>query len=429
MYRLGLALSEFTGHGKIVVGMDARTSSEMLARSFTAGALAGGSEVVELGLVPSPCLAFATRALGASAGAIITASHNPPPDNGIAFYHADGSEFTLEDNLAIEELVLDREPSKASWDNIKKTSQVGVIPRYLEAIASKIRLGGRKPKVVVDCANGAASHVTPLLLRRLGCRVLTLNCHPDGFFPGRPPEPQPWNLGDLMKVVRAVGADLGIAHDGDADRVAIVDENGGFIKHDALIALFAEQAVRRSRGGVVVTSVNTSKAIEEVVARAGGTTVRVPLGRFTEEMRKLNACFAGEPGKLVFLEHGPWADGIFTAAKVVELVSREAKSVSQIFAERVPDYPFYQEDLRCPHERKAAFMEHMRAHMLRAFTDVSRTIDVDGLRLEFADGSWVLARVSGTEPKARVVVEASSPERLSELKRLVVEEARRFLAA
>ncbi len=428
LFRLGLALAEYCGRSTVVVGWDTRTSSEMLARSFTAGALAGGAEVIEIGLVPSPCVAFATRTLKADAGAMITASHNPPPDNGIAFYHGDGSEFTSEDELAIEELVLDRQPQRADWKSIKRVSRIAMVSEYIDAMANEVQVE-RGLRVVVDCANGAASYVTPLLLRMLGCQVIALNAHPDGHFPGRPPEPQPWNLKDLMRVVRAVGADLGIAHDGDADRVAAVNERGEFIKHDALIALFAEQVASRAGGGTVVTSVNTSLAIEEVVERTGGRVIRVPLGRFTEEMRKHNACFAGEPGKLVFLDHGPWADGVFTAAKLVELVASESKPVSQIFAERVPDYPFYHEDFRCPNEQKQRFMEHMRRYLLNTFSDVARMIDVDGLRLEFRDRSWVLVRVSGTEPKARVVVEARSQQRLEELKQLVVGEAKRFLSS
>ncbi|MEM3402687.1 MAG: phosphoglucosamine mutase [Candidatus Hadarchaeales archaeon] len=426
MLRLGLAISRKTNRGKIVVGRDARTSGEMLLRAFTAGALSGGSDVVEIGIVPSPCLAFTTRRLGASAGAMITASHNPPPDNGIAFYHGDGREFTSEDEIEMERLVLDEQPQPASWDSIGNLHFHSAIPPYIEAIKNQVKVE-REIKVVVDCANGAASQVTPVLLRELGCKVVTINSHHDGHFPGRPPEPQPWNLTDLMRVVKDVGADLGIAHDGDADRVAAVDEKGNFIKHDALIAIFAEEAVRKSRGGVVVTSVNTSVAIEEVVARAGGKTVRTGLGRFTEEMFKHGACFAGEPGKLVFREFGDWADGILGAAKLVELVTKAGKPISEIFRERVPDYPMFHQDLRCPDDRKREFMVGMKKYLLEKITDVKDILEVDGLRIHRRDGSWVLARVSGTEPKARVMAEARSQEELEELKVVLLEGVKKYI--
>jgi len=424
--RLGRALAEHVGGKKVVVGRDARTSGEMLSRALTAGLLSGGSDVVEIGVAPSPCLAFTTKALGAGAGAMMTASHNPPTDNGMVFYHGDGAEFLPEDELALEEMVLDREPRRASWNSLGEAQVYDAAPPFIEAIKKLVKVK-RPLKVVVDCSNGAASSVTPILLRELGCKVVTLNAHLDGHFPGRPSEPQPWNLGDLMRTVREIDADLGIAHDGDADRVAAVDERGNFVKHDALIALFAEQVVEAKGGGTVVTSVNTSVSIEEVVARAGGKTVRTGLGRFTEEMLKHNACFAGEPGKLVFLEFGPWADGVLSAAKLVELISSELMPFSEILAESVPDYPLFHQDLACPDENKQRFMEGMRQYIQENVGDVREVLDVDGIRVNRNDGSWVLARVSGTEPKARVMVEARSASELKQLKKIVLEGVRKFL--
>ncbi|MDI6883883.1 MAG: phosphoglucosamine mutase [Hadesarchaea archaeon] len=426
MLKLGGALADYIGRGKVVVGRDVRTSGEMLTCAFTAGLLSGGSDVIDIGIAPSPCIAFTVRALGASAGAVITASHNPPPDNGIAFYRSDGTEFLLEGELAIEEIVLGQGPKRASWDAIGHVQHHNAIAPYLAAIKRSVKVK-RGLKVVVDCANGAGSLVTPQLLRELGCKVVTLNSHLDGHFPGRPSEPQPWNLGDLMRTVREVGADLGLAHDGDADRIAAVDERGNFVKHDALIALFAERAVMASKGGSVVTSVNTTAAIEEVVAGAGGKTFRTGLGNFTAAMLEHKACFAGEPGKLVFLEFGPWADGIFAAAKLIELVSADRKPLSKILAERVPDFPMYHEDFACPDERKAEFMRGMREYILKNVDEVRDVLDVDGVRVNRKNGSWILVRVSGTEPKARLVVEGRTKEELERLKKIGLEGVRRFL--
>ncbi|MEW6593227.1 MAG: phosphoglucosamine mutase, partial [Candidatus Hadarchaeota archaeon] len=297
---------------------------------------------------------------------------------------------------------------------------------YIKAIKSQVK-AGRELKVVVDCSNGAASPITPMIIRELGCKVVTLNSHFDGHFPGRPSEPQPWNLGDLMSVVKEVGADLGLAHDGDADRVAAVDERGKFVKHDALIALFAELAVKRNHGGTVVTSVNTSVAINEVVARAGGRTVRTGLGCFTEVMLEHKACFAGEPGKLVFMEFGPWADGVLSAAKLVEIISSDGRKFSEILADRVPDYPMFHQDFHCPDEKKREFMQGMRDYITQNVGEVKDVLDVDGLRMNRENGSWVLVRVSGTEPKARLVVEGRDIEELERLKRIGLEGVRKFL--
>jgi len=424
--RLGRALAEHVKGKKVVVGRDARTSGEMLSKALTAGLISGGSDVVDLGVVPSPCLAFTTRVLGAGAGAMMTASHNPPTDNGMVFYHGDGTEFLPEDELALEEMVLDREPRRVGWNSLGELQTYDANPPFIEAIKKLVNVK-RQLKVVVDCSNGAASMVTPILLRELGCKVVTLNAHLDGHFPGRPSEPQPWNLGDLMHTVKEIGADLGIAHDGDADRVAAVDEKGNFVKHDALIALFAEKVVEAKGGGTVVTSVNTSVSIEEVVARAGGKTFRTGLGRFTEEMLKHDACFAGEPGKLVFLEFGPWADGVLSAAKLVELLSSELMSFSEILAVTVPDHPMFHQDFACPDEKKQKFMEGMRRHILENVGDVRDILEIDGIRINRNNGSWVLARVSGTEPKARVVVEARDAAELEQLKKVALEGVHKFL--
>ncbi len=343
MLRIGGALAEYVDGGDVVVGRDTRTSGEMLSRAFIAGLISGGSDVVEIGVAPSP------------------------------------------------------------------------VNSYLAAIKKLVKVKGGL-KVVIDCANGAASPVTPRLLRELGCRVVTLNAHPDGHFPGRRPETQPWNLLDLMYAVREVNADIGLAHDGDADRIAVIDEQGNFVKHDSVIALFAGLAVENSPGGTVVTSINTSVAIDEVVARAGGKTVRTALGGFTEAMLEHNACFAAEPGKLVFLDHGPWADGVIAAAKLVELVSSKGEPISKIIADSVPDYPMYSQDFECPDDIKEDFMREVRTHLLANLDEIQESVDIDGLRVNRNNGSWVLIRVSGTEPKARFVVEGRDQAELERLR-------------
>jgi len=426
MLKLGQAVASYVGEGKIIVGWDARTSSEMLQHAFVAGVLAGGCDVIDVGLVPSPCVAFTVREFGAKAGAIITASHNPPTDNGVALYRSDGMEFLPEEELKLEELIFEGQLKRASWDSLGSVQHHDAIPRYLEAIkrAVKVRRGF---KVVVDCANGVGAVATPLLLRELGCKVTTLNSHLDGHFPGHPSEPQPWNLNDLMLTVREVGADLGIAHDGDADRVAMVDERGNFVKHDALIALFAKLAVGAKGGGAIVTSINTSVAIEEVVSQAGGKTFRTALGNYSAAILEHGACFAGEPGKLIFPEFGPWADGVLVAAKLLEVMSLQRKPLSKIFAANVPDYPMYFEDFKCPEEQKEDFMRGIRKYLQENVSGVRDVLDIDGVRVNRKNGSWVLIRVSGTEPKARLVVEGRTKAEFKTLKEVGLRGVREFL--
>lgn len=427
MLKLGASLANYVGEGKIVVGRDTRTSGEMLQQAFTTGALSAGCDVIDIGLAPSPCVAFTTRELGASAGAIITASHNPPPDNGAAFYRSNGMEFLPEEELAVEKILLGGKAKQASWDSLGKVQRCpDAIPLYMRAIKQSVRVK-RGFKVVLDCANGAGAVVTPYLLRELGCKVITLNSNPDGHFPGHPSEPQPWNLEDLMRTVRELGADIGLAHDGDADRVAAIDERGEFVKHDALIALFAERVLKAKGGGTAVTSIDTSSGIEEVVARAGGKTVRTVLGNIHAAMHEHGAIFAGEPGKLIFLDYGPWMDGVLAAAKLLEVMSLERKPLSEIVAAHVPDYPMHRENFACPEEKKAGFMKNMRKYLLDKVSDVRDTLDIDGLRVNRKNGSWILIRVSGTEPKARMVLEGRTKKEVSELRRIGREGIKKFL--
>ncbi|MCK4300437.1 MAG: phosphoglucosamine mutase, partial [Planctomycetes bacterium] len=221
VFKLGLALANYVKGGKVVIARDSRTSGEMLQHAATAGLLSGGCDAVDIGMVPVPCMAFTTRALEAKAGVMITASHNPPSDNGIKFHNPDGLEYLPEQDSKIEALFFKGKFARVGWDVVGTSREYSdAVRRYVGEIAGSLEV---KPglKVVVDCASGATSEVTPLLLRELGCRVTTINSNPDGRFPGRPPEPQPWNLEDLMRTVREVKADVGFAHDGDGDRVAV----------------------------------------------------------------------------------------------------------------------------------------------------------------------------------------------------------------
>lgn len=199
------------------------------------------------------------------------------------------------------------------------------------------------------------------------------------------------------------------------------------MKHDALIALFAKRVVKPRGGKTVVTSVNTSIAIEEVVAKAGGQTFRTALGNYSVAMLEHDACFAGEPGKLIFPEFGPWADGALAAAKLLEVMSLERKPLSKIFSAEVPDYPMHFEDFACPEERKAGFMQGIRKYLLENVSEVRDVLDIDGIRVNRKDGSWVLVRVSGTEPKARLVVEGRTREELEQLKKIGLQAVHKFL--
>ncbi len=252
-FKVGLAVGGI--YHSVVVGSDTRTSSSALKHTLISGVLAGGGGCFDVGVLPTPTLALAAR--GFRAGVMITASHNPPQYNGIKLLNPDGSAFDAAQCAQIEELVLGDLAAAAPWNSIKESGLLsGALEEHIRRIQRDFPEGLRL-KVVVDGGCGAAYQITPDLFGRLGCRVVTMNCYPSGFFP-RVAEPTEQSLKELARAVSRHRADLGIAHDGDADRMMAVDERGRFIPGDKLLILFA----RELGAGEVVTTVDASMSIE-----------------------------------------------------------------------------------------------------------------------------------------------------------------------
>jgi len=322
---VGLAVGKV--YGNVIVGSDTRTSSEAMKHALVSGLLAAGSRGCDGGVMPTPTLALAAREF--DAGTMITASHNPPEYNGIKLLNPDGSAFGSAQQKQVEEMILDDSLSVARWDKIKSSSiYKGAVDRHIEHILRDFP-GGLELKVVLDCGCGAASVVTPYLLRKLGCEVVTLNCYPSGFFP-HAIEPAESNLGDLMRVTREFGADLGIAHDGDGDRMMAVDEKSRFIPGDKLLALFAQEMAAKE----VVTTIDASMTIDEM----GFSVTRTRVGdTYVSEELKKGGDFGGEPsGSWVFPDISLCPDGIYAAAQLVAIAGRQ--KLSQL-VDNIPRYP------------------------------------------------------------------------------------------
>ncbi len=392
--KVGLAVG--TVYSSVVVGSDTRTSSEAMKHALISGLLAAGSRSGDAGVIPTPTLAFATREF--DAGVMITASHNPPEYNGIKLLNPDGSAFDSCQRQQIEEMILDDFLSAALWDKIKSSSIYGgAVERHIEHILRDFP-GRLKLKVVLDCGCGAASVITPYLLRKLGCEVVALNCYPSGFFP-HAIEPTESNLGDLMRATREFGADLGIAHDGDGDRMMAVDDKGRFIPGDKLLALFA-QAVGAKE---VVTTIDASMVIDEMGFNV--TRTRVGDNYVSEEVKK-GGDFGGEPsGNWVFPDISLCPDGIYAAARLVTMAGRQ--KLSQL-VDSIPRYPL----LRGSISSEGVAMSKLE-RQLKAMEPLSVS-NIDGIKLSFEDG-WLLIRASGTEPKIRVTTEAKSEARVRQL--------------
>ncbi len=400
---LGLALAtHLGGKGSVVLGKDPRTSSNMLESCLISGLLSGGCDVKRLGIVPTPAVSFAVRRLNAKAGVMITASHNPPEYNGIKFWGSDGIAYAPEQEGAIERIYFDKRMKPAAWDRIGKVGAVDVLPSYIDELEGAVKLK-RGHKVVVDCGNGAGSLVTPYLLRKLGCEVVTLNSQLDGFFPGRGLEPSPENLGELCKIVKSLGADVGIAHDGDADRIAAVDEKGRVAEPDKLLALISAHRARK-KGDIVVTTVDASGTVDECVSAKKGKVIRTKVGDVSvaAEIRKRRAIFGGEPcGAWIFPEVHLVPDGPLAAAKLLELLDLTGRRLSELLDE-LPEHPTVRKKIACPNEKKETAMKKFKARLRREFKGISNVLTIDGIRFSFRDGSWALVRPSGTEPYIRV---------------------------
>jgi phosphoglucosamine mutase len=346
--------------------------------------------------VSTPTLAYAARNF--HCGIMITASHNPPEYNGIKFFNPDGASFGTAQMNDIEKHFFDKDFKTAGWESIKNSNRYpNAVEEHIDGILGSIEK--MKLKVVVDCGCGAASTITPYLFRKLGCKVTTLNSQPDGFFPGRNSEPSLENLSSLMKAVEASSADLGIAHDGDADRMVAVDEMGNYVGGDSLLALFAKHEVKKS----IVVPVNASMVIDKMVGDAEVIRTKVGDVFISETIKKHNADFGGEPsGTWVFPGFSLCPDGIFAAARLAELVSKEPLS-SQVVS--LPKYPREKGTITCPNERKVDVTSRMELK-LSELNPVSMSSQ-DGIRAQFV-GSWVLVRPSGTEPKIRITTEAEN---------------------
>ncbi|NJE03900.1 phosphoglucosamine mutase [Thermococcus sp. MV11] len=411
---IGKAMGTYIEGEDIVVARDGRTSSVMLKNALIAGLLSTGKEVLDADLIPTPALAWATREHG-DGGVMITASHNPPTDNGIKVFNGDGTEFYVEQEGKLEELVFSGNFRKARWDEIKTVKPLDVIDDYIGAVLDFVN-HETGLKVLYDGANGAGSVLAPYLLREMGAKVISVNAHVDGHFPGRKPEPRYENIAYLGELVRELGVDIAIAQDGDADRIAVFDERGNYLHEDTVIALFAKLYTEEHGGGTVVVSIDTGSRIDYVVEEAGGRVVRIPLGQPHDGIKRYGAIFAAEPWKLVHPRFGNWIDSFVTMGLLLKLIDEEGKPLSEIVRENVPEFYLTKRNVPCPDEFKGAVME--RAYMAleeKLGSETREVLTISGFRFNLKDGSWVLVRPSGTEPKIRVVVEAPSEKRRDEL--------------
>ena len=414
--KIGAATGTLFKRGTLVVGYDARTSGPMLARAVIAGLNSTGCNVLLAGMAPTPTLQFAVKKHKADGGVIITASHNPPEYNGIKVIWKDGIEVSHERELEIEKTFFTEKTHVAAWTEIGETWELpGVIDEYVEAIEKHVDVKAIMKKhyhVVVDGANSVGSLTSPNLLRKLGCRVTTINANIDGTFPGRPPEPRPENLGDVAMVVKAVGADFGVAYDGDADRSIFVDEKGEIHMGDKTFALVEKYFLKANKGEKIVTPVSSSTLVQDIADEYKGKIVWTKVGSVTvaHTMKELKAKLGGEEnGGIFYGPHQPVRDGAMSTALILDIMAKTGQKLSKLLGE-LPAYYLQKGKVECNDNLKEKVQQKLFEQ-----TRSLKTNTLDGVKIWFEDKSSILIRPSGTEPIYRLYAEAKTEKRAEQL--------------
>ncbi|MFA1612231.1 phosphoglucosamine mutase [Halobellus rubicundus] len=396
---VGRALAS-TGYERVVVGRDVRESGRMLERALVAGVTECGGDAIDVGVEPTPTIARYVGEVDADAGVAITASHNPPEDNGIKLWSPSGQAFDERKKREIAEAVEREAFDLADWDGVgERTAASDARERHAAVLREALTDAPiDELSVVVDVGNGTG-RVTADVLDAVGCDIETLNGQRDGGFPGRPSEPTAENCATARVLVESIDADLGILHDGDADRMLAVDEEGAFVGGDALLALFGRREV--GEGDRVAVPVDTSLAVADAVSERGGDVVYTPVGDVfvAERAAESGVVFGGEPsGAWIWPDETLCPDGPLAACRLAAVVADDGPLSALV--DELPQYPIRRDAVRT--ERKGAVMDRVRGIADEEYAEVQT---LDGVRID-TDRGWFLVRASGTEPLVRLTAEA-----------------------
>jgi phosphomannomutase len=391
----------------VCIGRDSRPSGEMLVRALTEGLCSTGVDVVNLGIVPTPSVGIMVRHLGCVGGAVVTASHNPGQYNGIKLLLGDGIAPPACTAKRIREIYFSREfkiSDSQALGSVSNNEQADTV--HIEKVLSivdKDAIGAKGFKVVLDSVNGAGGKIGVKLLEQFGCEVVTINVEPTGVF-AHTPEPTKENLTGLCEAVSECGADIGFAQDPDADRLAIVDENGRYIGEEFTLALAAKYVFSKNNGGMAAANLSTSRMIDDVAQAAGGKVIRTAVGEanVANAMVEHECIIGGEGnGGVIDLRVGPIRDSLVGMALVLGLMSDTGKTIGQL-ADEIGGYHMKKEKFRVAKSKTQQILDSAKKLFPEAKIDTT-----DGARFDFVDG-WVHLRSSNTEPVMRVIAEAES---------------------
>ena len=413
VHDIGAALgSEVLSHGgnKMVVARDGRLSGPALVAALIEGITSTGCDVLDIGLVPTPVLYFATYTTGITSGVMLTGSHNPVDYNGLKMVIAGRSLF----DDSIERLYWRVKMGDLRQGNGEVTQQ-DLLPAYYDKITETVTLK-RPLKVVVDAGNGVGGVTAPTLFEKLGCDVVPMYCDIDGSFPNHHPDPsKPENLQELIERVKTEKADVGFAFDGDADRVGVITPQGKVIWPDRQIMLFVKHICPQFPGAPIVYDVKCSRYVAEVIKDSGGEPMMFKTGHsvIKNKMKAINAPFAGEMSGHIFF-NDKWFgfdDGVYSAARLLEILAAEDQDLDALFADIPEALATPELNVAIADDRKFGFIDQL---VINADFPDAEMIDIDGLRVEFADG-WGLVRASNTTPNLVIRFEADTEQALQRI--------------
>lgn len=412
--QFAMAFGTFVGNRTVVIGRDSRTSSPTVRHAVLAGLFATGCHVIDVGLCPTPTILLMAKTLGAQGSITITASHNPVAWNGIEFAADSGQLLTQAERDELMRIYEMEDFAIAPWN------EQGTLEMYEDAVGYHLDQILCSPwvapdlirkadlKVVMDAGNGAGSVISPSLLRRLGCQVVELNCVADGHF-RRPAEPTPEALDELCQTVFASGSDIGFAHDGDADRLVVVTEEGVPLSGEWTLAFIADFILGKTKGDVVAT-VSTSRMLDDIAAKHGVALHRtkVGVGWVVEKMHEVNAVIGGEgTGGVIYPNIHYTTDGIASIAAIAQYLAESGETVTQL-VENMPHYQMCRKKLEIPSQELAKRLVDLALEVYKEACDAGAEPQLeltDGVKRVWKD-RWVNIRPSGTEPVIRVFSEA-----------------------
>jgi phosphomannomutase/phosphomannomutase/phosphoglucomutase len=401
------------GRSTVIVGRDNRSSSSKFSNIVVDALLESGLDVIDIGEVITPMFYFASHHLGFDAGMMITASHNPGRDNGFKLLLGSSTIYG-EEIQTLARMV--EQGEKRLGEHKGQLTVLDITEDYVREILGRVKLGSRHLKVVVDCGNGTAGFIAPRVLRELGCEVVELYCDSDPTFPNHHPDPvKAENCVDLVRVVQAEGADLGIGFDGDGDRIGVVDTDGNNIWGDMLMILFWREILHQNPGADCIVEVKCSQALIDEIDRLGGKPMIYKTGHslIKGKMKEIGAIFTGEMSGHMFFadEYYGYDDAVYAAARLLRILSHTDKTIIELLADAPKYFSTPEIRVKSSDVEKFILVEKVLAHFVRKY----EVIDIDGARILFP-GGWGLVRASNTGPELIVRCEGKTPEDLQRIK-------------